>query len=343
MRKIVIHKPGGYDRLKLEEAADPEAGPGDVRIAVEAIGVNYADCLVRMGLYASAKEYVGWPITPGFEVAGVIDQLGAGVTSRAIGDAVVGVTRFGAYADKLVVPQGQVFARPAGLSNVQAAGFPTVFLTAYYALFELVHPRPEQWFLVHSAAGGVGSALVQLCRLAGGHVVGVVGSPHKVQAAKQWGATAVIDKSQEALWPAAERLAPHGFHAIFDANGVATLRESYRHLATPGKLVVYGFHTMLPKSGGKPQWLKMALHYLRTPRFNPLDMVTQNRSVLAFNLSYLFAEGPMLSLGMGRLFSWLEAGQIQPLPVTTFPLHEVGEAHRALESGQTVGKLVLTT
>jgi NADPH:quinone reductase-like Zn-dependent oxidoreductase len=341
--KVAIHKPGSYNRLLLEEAPDPQAGPGEVRIAVEAIGVNYADCLVRMGLYASAKEYVGWPITPGFDAAGTIDQVGEGVVTHSLGEPVVAVTRFGGYASKLVVRAGQAFSRPARLGVQQAAGFPTVFLTAYYALFEMAGVRPGQWLLVHSAAGGVGSALVQIGRLAQGNVVGVVGASHKVETVERLGATAVIDKSQTPLWPAAERLSPAGYHAIFDANGAETLRESYHHLAVPGKLVVYGFHTMLPRSGGKPRWLKLARDYLRTPRFNPLDMVTRNRSVLAFNLSYLFAENALLSEAMGRLFGWLEAGQIEPPTVTAFALRDVAEAHRVLESGQTIGKLVLTT
>jgi NADPH:quinone reductase-like Zn-dependent oxidoreductase len=341
--KVVIHRPGSYDRLALEESPDPQAGPGEVRVAVEAIGINYADCLVRMGLYASAKEYVGWPITPGFEAAGTIDQVGEGVASHKLGENVVAVTRFGGYASKLVVRAGQAFTRPSRLTAEQAAGFPTVFLTAYYALFEMAGVRPGQWLLVHSAAGGVGCALVQLGRVAQTNVVGVVGASHKVEAVERLGATAVIDKSQTGLWPAAEKLSPTGYHAIFDANGAETLRESYRHLAVPGKLVVYGFHTMLPRTGGKPRWLKLVWDYVRTPGFNPLDMVTRNRSVLAFNLSYLFSENAMLSEGMARLFEWLEAGQIQPPVVTSFPLRDVAEAHRALESGKTIGKLVLTT
>ena len=102
-RKVVIHSAGGHDRLKLETAPVPVPGPGQVRIDVRAIGVNYADVIVRMGLYASAKEYVGWPITPGFEVSGTIGALGSGVTDLAVGDAVFAVTRFGGYSSHVVV------------------------------------------------------------------------------------------------------------------------------------------------------------------------------------------------------------------------------------------------
>ena len=104
MKHVVIHRAGGYDRLRVETAPDPLPGPGEIAIDVRACGVNYADCVVRMGLYASAKKYVGWPITPGFEVAGTVAALGGGVTSRAVGDRVFAVTRFGGYASRIVVP-----------------------------------------------------------------------------------------------------------------------------------------------------------------------------------------------------------------------------------------------
>ncbi|MCA9663250.1 MAG: zinc-binding dehydrogenase, partial [Myxococcales bacterium] len=283
MRKVVIHRPGAYERLRLEEHPEPTPGAGEVRIRVAAIGVNYADCVVRMGLYGSAKKYVGWPITPGFEVSGVVDAIGEGVDPALVGAKAVGVTRFGGYATSVVVPVAQVFTIPAPLSLVQAAGLPTIFLTAHFALFELAHPRRGATILVHSAAGGVGSSLVQLGKIAGCRVVGVVGSSHKVAAAEALGADAVIDKSRENLWRAAERHAPRGYDVICDANGVATLGQSFAHLAPTGKLVIYGFHTMLPRRGGKPKWLRLALAYLRTPRFNPLDLTSLNRSVMGFN------------------------------------------------------------
>jgi NADPH:quinone reductase-like Zn-dependent oxidoreductase len=326
----------------VEEHPTPEPGPGEVLVAVAAVGVNYADCMVRMGLYQSAKEYVGWPICPGFEAAGRVAAVGAGVTDLAVGERVFGVTRFGAYASHLVVPRHQLFPVPPRVSLEQAAAFPTIFLTAYYALFLLAHPRRGDTVLVHSAAGGVGGALVQLAKVAGCRVVGVVGGPHKVAVARGFGADEVIDKSSDELWPEARRHAPEGYDHVFDANGVATLRQSYRHLATPGKLVIYGFHTMLRRGHDRPSWSKLLLDWLRTPRFNPLSMVNRNRSVMGFNLSYLFAETELLAEVMSELLGWLEGGEIEPPPLERYPFSEVAEAHRAIESGRTVGKLVLT-
>jgi NADPH:quinone reductase-like Zn-dependent oxidoreductase len=340
MRKVVIHRPGGYERLSLEEAASPEPGPGELRIDVAAIGVNYADCVIRMGLYASARELVGWPITPGFEVAGVVSAVGPGVT-WPIGQDVIAVTRFGGYASQVVVPASQVFLAPPGLSATQAAGLPAVFLTADYALHVLARPVAGEWVLVHSAAGGVGSALLQIARAAGCHVVGVVGAAHKVSAAQALGATLVIDRSQADLWGAARGIAPEGFAAIFDANGVSTLRDSYEHVAPAGRLVVYGFHSMLPRQGGRPNWLKLAWDYVRTPRFGAMDLVNRNKSVMGFNLSYLFHRGDLLAGAMGRILGGFAAGVLRMPAVTTYPLSEVARAHADLESGSTVGKLVL--
>ena len=342
MRKIVIHKPGGYRQLVIEAHPDLEPGPDQVLIEVAAIGINYADCVTRMGLYASAKHYVGYPVTPGFEVAGVISSVGTAVTDLRPGMAVLALTRFNGYATQLVVAREQAFPLPPQLTMETAAGFPAVALTAWFALFELAHPHPGDRMLVHSAAGGVGSMLVQLGVIAGCEVTGVVGAAHKVEAVRRLGAAASIDKSTTDLWKTAEAIAPGGYDIILDANGVATLRESYRHLAPVGKLVVYGFHSMLHTRDGVPQKLRLAVDYLRTPRFSPFDLTTRNRSVLGFNLSFLFDRKTILSGGMHALLQWLEQGKLAAPTVTAYPFEAVADAHRALESGQTVGKLVLT-
>ena len=341
MQKVVIHRPGGHDRLCIEQHPDLSPGPGEVLVAVEAIGVNYADCVTRMGLYASAKHYIGFPITPGFEVAGRIAAVGPGVSDLQTGTEVMAVTRFNGYATQVVVKREQVFCRPAKLSVQQAAGFAVVFLTAWFALFELAHPRAGDTLLVHSAAGGVGGALVQLGRIAGCKVVGVVGASHKVDPVRRLGAIDVIDKSREDLWKAAERISPEGYHVVLDANGVATLQQSYRHLAPVGKLVVYGFHSMLPRKGGRPNRLHLLWDYTRTPRFNPFSLTTRNCGVLGFNLSFLFDRSGLLHEAMDQLLRWVEEGKIQPLAVQTYPFEQVAQAHRDLESGQTVGKLIL--
>ncbi|MCC6625320.1 MAG: zinc-binding dehydrogenase [Deltaproteobacteria bacterium] len=342
--EIVIRKKGGFDRLALEPVARRALRAGQVRIAVAAIGVNYADAMVRKGLYKNADKYVGLPITPGFEVAGRVVEVDPTVTDLAVGDEVFAVTLFGGYTTELVVDRRLVFPRPAGWTAEQAAAFPSVFMTAWFALFELAHPRPGATLLVHSAAGGVGSALVQLGRIAGARVVGVVGATHKVEIARALGCDEVIDKSRQDLWKEAERIAPRGYDVILDANGPSTLKQSYDHLAPIGRLVIYGFHAMMKQTtSGRPDWIRLALDFLRTPRFSPFELTERNRSVMAFNLSDLFERQDILADAMRDLLGWVAEGRIAPPQTTLFPMAEVARAHEAIESGRTTGKLVLVT
>ncbi|HKL50732.1 MAG TPA: zinc-binding dehydrogenase [Wenzhouxiangellaceae bacterium] len=340
MHRIVITRPGGYSTLEYVESPDPVPGRGEVVIATQACGINYADGIIRMGLYESAKQLHGYPITPGFEVAGRVAAVGEDVEQFRPGDEVIGLTLFNGYASHLKLGVDGVFAKPGHLSMAEAATLPTVFLTAWWMIHRQLHPRPGETWLVHSAAGGVGSAILQLGKLGGARTIGVVGASHKVEHARTMGANEVIDKSSNALWPAAERLAPNGFDAVFDANGVETLEASYEHLAPTGRLLVYGFHSMLPKSG-RLNWAKLAIDWLRTPRFNPLHMTRDNKSVLAANLSFLQSHASSLREGMLWLLERFERGDLQPLPVETWPLRDASEAQKRIESGQTVGKLAM--
>jgi NADPH:quinone reductase-like Zn-dependent oxidoreductase len=153
MEKIVIYHPGGYNRLKFESFPEPLPKENQVLVQTKAIGVNYADCVVRMGYYASAREYVGWPITPGFEFAGIVSTVGKNVKDMPVGTRVFGVSRFDAYATHVVVPRHQVYALPDHISFEEAAGFPVIYLTAHYALNMLVHIFPGSTILVHSSDG----------------------------------------------------------------------------------------------------------------------------------------------------------------------------------------------
>lgn len=346
MKRVVVHRPGGYERLVLEEAAEPEPGPGQVAVDVAAAGINFADSLVRMGLYASAKALAGYPITPGFDIAGRVAALGAGTEGPAVGTPVLALTLFGGYAGRVCVPAQQVAPMPSDWSCPTAAGFPTAFLTAWYALHELGQVRPGQQVLVHSAAGGVGQALVQLACRAGAEVTGVVGAPHKVAAVERLGAANVIDKWNMALWHTAERVAPEGFDLVLDANGPPTLRASYEHLAPGGRLIVYGFHGLFRRirddgAAGRVHWPRLVGAVLRTPRFSLLRMVSRNRGVLGFNLSFMADRRALLRAGLEQVIAWAEAGAIAPANVTPYPVERVADAQRELEGGQTVGKLVL--
>lgn len=342
MRKVIVHRPGNVSRLVIEAAPDPAPGPGEVLVEVRAAGVNFADLVVRMGLYRSAREYVGWPITPGFEISGVVTRTGDNVSAFRTGDRVLGLTRFGGYTSHICLPEVQVVRLPDSLEFHDAAAFPVVFLTAWYALEDQCRLRKGDVVLVHSAAGGVGSALVQLAKRAGLFVVAVVGAPHKVASVEALGADVVIDKSREALWPAIDRAAPQGFHAVFDANGAETLRAGYQRLRSRGRLVVYGFHTLLKRGSDRLPLFRAAFGWLGTPRFSPLAMTDKNTGVVAFNLSYLFDELALFQPAIVELVGALGRGELRTPPVARVPFDEVGEAHRMLHSGTSVGKVVLT-
>jgi len=321
----------------------PTPDDDQVLIRTEAAGVNYADICVRWGVYESARRLVGWPITPGFEYSGWVEEVGREVKHLKPGDPVFGITLFNGYSTHVCVPADFVWPKPQALDFEAAAGFLAVHLTAYHGLLQNVVIRPGMRVLVHSAAGGVGSALVQLCKLHDLHVTGVVGASHKIGYVRQLGADAIIDKSRQSLWDEARRLCPGGYDLVFDANGPETLAQSYAHLRPTGKLLVYGFHTLLPKQGGRISYLKAALGILRMPRFNPLSMTTENKGVVAFNLSFLFPRTDLLHAAVNDLVAWVNAGRITMAQVRSFALADVAQAHQALESGETTGKLVLRT
>jgi NADPH:quinone reductase-like Zn-dependent oxidoreductase len=338
MKRILVSTPGGHEALRLVEEADPRPGPGQVLVAVAACGVNYADVVVRLGHYTAAKGL--YPLTPGFEFAGRVEAVGEGVAGVRAGDRVLGLTRFGGYASKIAVTASQVFPIPEGWSDEQAAGFAAVHMTAYYALHKVAAPEPGQTHLVHSAAGGMGLALTQLCRLAGARVIGVVGSPGKRAAAEALGAE-VIDRSSEDLWARVDALAPDGLDAVFDANGVTTLKPAFERLARGGRLIVYGFAEIMPRGVANPGLLRLAWNWLRVPRFSPLDMTHTNRAVMGFNVVFMFDKTELMTSAMGKMLAWAAEGRLKPPPVTAFALERAAEAHAALESGATVGKLVL--
>lgn len=343
MQRILVRRPGNFDRLELVEEPTPAPRAGEVLVEVVASGVNFADIVVRLGLYPSAKKYVGWPITPGFEFSGRVAALGAGVDDLQVGDEVFGVSLFGAYASHVSVARHFLLPVPKGVSLAQSAAVAVANLTAYYALVELGAARAGKRVLVHSAAGGVGSALVQMGKALGCFVVGVVGSSHKVDTVRGFGADVVIDKSSESLPARLIEIAGEGFDIVLDANGYETLRTSYRSLRPTGRLVVYGAHSMLTRGSGRPNWFKLIWTFLRTPWFNPLDLTNENKSVLAFNLSYLFEEREMYERSMRQIVEWIEGGVVRIPEVVEYPLAEAGRAHEALQSGRTVGKLILRT
>jgi synaptic vesicle membrane protein VAT-1 len=250
----------------------------------------------------------------------------------------------------------------------QAASLPAVSLTALYALVlagnfvpsstslpsstcssrisSMSQPQ-NRAILIHSAAGGVGSMLIQMSKLLGlSPIVGVVGRSSKVDAAKALGCDVVIDKSHENLWQAASKAAPNGYSAICDANGVATLSESYLHLAPTGRLVVFGFHSNLPMGQdmlSPMEWLKMVVRMVQLPKFDAMDLVTSNKGVLGFNLSFFVDEMDLLGQLYDQIGTWISNGQLVCPRVVEMDLADITQAHDLIQSGTSVGKIVINT
>lgn len=284
-------------------------------------------------------------MSPGFEFAGRVEARGAGAGGPfKPGERVFGLTRFGGYAERIAADETWLWPCPDDWDDAECAAFPTVYFTAAYGLFEVAKVSAGETLLIHSAAGGVGTALLQLARIAGCRPFAVVGSPHKAELALRLGAEAVIDRSSRDLWAEADRLAPGGFDAVLDSGGLATLRPGFERLAPGGRLVVYGFAEVLPRASrsGRPGLLRLAWNRLRIPSFSPFELTATNRSVQGFNLVYLTDRPELGARAMGELLGWVREGRIRKVPVARFPAARAADAHRELESGRTVGKLVLT-
>ncbi|MBI4249650.1 MAG: zinc-binding dehydrogenase [Elusimicrobia bacterium] len=337
-QEIIVTRPGGHRVLEVRERQLPPLKARQVLVDVAACGVNFADICVRLGVYSAVKKY---PVVPGFEFAGVITAAGEQVRELKAGDRVFGITRFGGYASRILVDEDYVWPCPRGLSLEQCAAFPAVYLTAEHAARRVARVEKGEAALIQSAAGGMGLALTQILSAGGLKTAGVVSSAEKADLCRRFGIGRVVIRDGGKEWSQLEGFAPKGYDVIFDANGGPSLLEGYRRLAPSGRLVVYGAAQMLERGESKIHWLKLAWKYLTRSKFDPLAMITDNKGVLGFNVVYLFHEKERVRAHMRNLLELLHNGKIMPLPVRSFPFEQAAEAHRAIESGQTSGKLVL--
>lgn len=368
---IIIAGPGGYDQLQVVPLKDRltvgynvplyqspfleipssynEINSENVVIKVDYFSVNYADVCIRWGLYESALRFVGWPIVPGFDFSGTIEWADSSTNFKK-GDTVFGFSLFGAYSSHLLVPARQIRKTPACLKQRIAAGVPAAAATALHAV-ALAGAWPKALLtknkaaLIHSAAGGVGSMLIEICKLRGfSPIVAVVGSTHKMNHCKNLGADFVIDKSTCDLWSSAAKLSPGGYAAIFDANGVETIGQSYEHISQCGTLVVYGFHSNIPKAKSfiNPlEWVKMLYKMTQMPKFDAMSMVLESKAVAGFNLSFFSDETALIAQYMDQIVDWIADGKIRVPDVQVFGMEQIGDAHCLIQSGQSLGKIVI--
>jgi NADPH:quinone reductase-like Zn-dependent oxidoreductase len=339
MRQAVIPRYGAPEVFEIREAPDPVPAAGDIRVRVRAAGVNYADILARMGLYPDAPHP---PLVVGYEVAGEVERVGAGVTGFAEGDRIFGLTRFGGYSDLIVVPAAQAFRIPGELSDAEAAAIPVNYLTAALALYRMAALNPGETVLIHNAGGGVGIAALQLARLRRATVIGTA-SPLKHAALRSFGVEHVIDYRTQDVSEEVRRITRgRGVDVILDPIGGESFLASYRMLAPLGRLIVIGLAAI---TGGKDErsWWRTFRVWMTTPRFNPLSMINRNRGVFGLHLGHLWDERRQLVPLMSMLLAELSAGRLQPVVARTFPLERVAEAHRFIQSRLNIGKVVLTT
>jgi NADPH:quinone reductase-like Zn-dependent oxidoreductase len=336
MKQVWITGYGGPEKLQLREAPDPQPGAGQIRLRVQACGVNFADILARQGLYPDAPRA---PMVVGYEVSGVVDALGAGVEASWLGREVYALTRFGGYADVVCVPVGQLFPKPAQLSHAQCVTLPVQYMTAWQLLVAMGGLQAGEAVLIHNAGGGVGLAAIDIARHRGATIYGTA-SASKHGFLVERGLHQAIDYTKGDWLPELKRLtAGRGVELVIDPLGGGHWRRSYAALRPTGRLGMFGISTATGSSLPAPLRLLGAVAAI--PWFHPLGLMGANRGVFGVNLGHLWDEVPKLQGWMRELLAGVEAGWVRPHVDRGFPLAEAGAAHAWIEQRRNLGKVVL--
>lgn len=321
MKAIRVHQPGGADAMQYEDAPMPEPGPGEARVKIEAIGVNFIDVYHRSGQYKLPT-----PFTPGSEAAGVVDAVGDGVADVQAGDRVAYAMQIGAYAEYAVVPAWKLVPLPDAVSFEVGAAIMLQGMTAHYLVHSTFPLGQGQQALVHAAAGGVGLVLIQLAKQRGAFVIGTVSTAEKEQLAREAGADAIIRYTEQDFVAETKRLTDgKGVHVVYDSVGKTTFAGSLDCLRPRGYLALFG------QSSGA---------------VSPVDPQILNTKGSLFltrpTLAHYAADRDELLWRAGDLFGLIADGNLNVRIDRTVPLAEVAAAHQALEARETAGKVVLT-
>jgi len=326
MQAVVIKEYGSYEVFQTAELADPQAGPGEVRIQVKASSVNPLELKIRAGLVPAGPEL---PAILNADVAGIIDQVGEGVDQFKPGDAVIGCAgglkgRQGALADYMIADARLITLAPKQLPLEQAAVLPLVFMTAWSALVEKAAIQPDQWVLIQGGTGGVGHVAIQLAKAKGAKVAASVSTPEKAEIARQLGADATLLYGQEKPEDYIQRITGGGgFPVVFDTAGGKSLDDSFIAASLEGQVV--SINTRNSHDLSLMHSKGLSLHVV----FRALPLLTGHG---------MQAEPARLA----ALVQLIDQGKIKPLIAEkTFQFEEVGQAHAYLESGQAVGKIQL--
>jgi NADPH:quinone reductase-like Zn-dependent oxidoreductase len=332
MRAVVITKHGDLSVLQVQERPEPAApGPGRVTVAVRAAGVNFADTMARVGLYEDAPKP---PMVVGYEVAGTITAVGAGVDAARVGDRVMAGTRFGGYAEIVDVAAADAIPLPESLSFEQGAAIPVNYATAWAALHGYGSLQAGERVLVNAAAGGVGIAALQLAKRAGAEVHGTA-SPGKHARLAELGIDRAIDYRRDGWW---RGLGP--YDVILDAIGGKSFNISYDLLRPGGRLVAYGASSV---TRGETRSIRtaapQALRMLRG--FNLMKQMSESKAVIGLNMLRLWDDRGSLEPWIAPLSDALADGTIVPVVHEAVPFAEAGRAHGIIAARQNVGKVVL--
>jgi NADPH:quinone reductase-like Zn-dependent oxidoreductase len=331
MRAIVITKHGGPGVLQVQERPDPELKAGEVRIEVAAAGINFADVMARMGLYPDAPKT---PCVVGYEVAGTVLELGAGVEGFTPGQRVLASTVFGGYASQVAVPAADVFDLPEELSFEQGAAIPVNYGTAWAGLIGYGVLQAGERVLVHSAGGGVGIAATQIAKRTGAEVYGTA-SPGKHARIRELGIDHVIDYTASG-W---ERGLPQ-FDVILDAIGGKSFRKSYSLLRPGGRLVAFGASSVV--SGERKNVVTALRAVARMPRFNMVKQMSESKAVIGLNMLTLLKDRGTIAPWLEPLRPMLDDGTVKPVIAGAFSFEEAGAAQTMIVERRNVGKVVLT-
>jgi putative PIG3 family NAD(P)H quinone oxidoreductase len=324
MRAVVMRGTGGPDVLAVEEVADPPAPrAGELAIDVVAAGVNRPDLLQRQGHYPPPA---GAPLTLGLECSGRVAAVGEGVDRFAVGDEVCALLAGGGYAERVVVPAGQVLPRPDGVSLTEAAALPETVCTVWSNVFMLAGLRPDETLLVHGGASGIGTTAIQLAKALGARVLATVGSAEKAELCRELGATAVANYHTEDFVEFVRRETDgHGANVILDIMGAAYLPRNLEALATEGRLVVVGLQ------GGRKGELDLGL--LQAKRAAILATRLRPRPVAE--------KAAIVASVVEHVWPLIKDGHVRPVVDRILPLDQVAEAHRVMEASEHIGKIVL--
>jgi len=330
-----LPKAGSIKNLRLQIESLPPPTAEEVCVQVMAIGLNFADIFAMQGLYSATPK---GSFIPGLEFSGIIIAVGANVTAWKVGDKVMGVTKFGGYVSHINSHHRYVIPLPEAWTFVEGAGFLVQGLTAYYALTELGNLQPNMTVLIHSAAGGVGIMANRICKKYGAYTIGTVGQPDKVNFLQSQEAyNAVILRDNRFPEKLKLALGDRPLNLIMECIGGKILQQGWEAMAPMGRMVVYG-NASFSSHGAKPNYPRLIWKFLRRPKIDPLRLPTLNKSLMGFNLIYLYEQTDLMHYWLAGL----QKLQLAPQHIGhVFEFERMHEAIHLFQRGKTTGKVVV--